>query len=161
MPRDVEKVVCYVIHAGHLLVLTHDAMPLVRTGVQVPAGSIEAGETAAAAAERELLEETGRPGRVVRALGVERYDLRPTRDEIAVRRFLVMRPTTSVDLAERWSAGEPTPSHGGAPIRWTCWWLPVEDAHVLAAGLGALVGRAAHPHDPTASRGPRWRDAPG
>ncbi|WP_210250506.1 hypothetical protein [Arthrobacter yangruifuii] len=45
------------------------------------------------------------------------------------------------DLAERWDAGEPDPAHGGSPAAWTCWWMPLPQAHVLAAGLGAGLGR--------------------
>ncbi|MFZ7089344.1 NUDIX domain-containing protein [Curtobacterium sp. RRHDQ10] len=141
MPLEVDKVVCYVVHDGHLLVFTHDEIPLTRTGVQVPAGTVELGETPADAAERELVEETGRPGRVVRSLGVERYDLRPTRDEIAVRSFFVLS-MEQADVSERWRAGEQSPSAGGEVVSWTCWWMPLEDSHVLAAGLGARIGAA-------------------
>ncbi len=141
MPLEVDKVVCYVIQDGHLLVFTHDTIPLTKTGVQVPAGSIESGETPEHAAERELLEESGRSGRVVRSLGEERYDLRPARDEIAVRHFFLMS-VQQRDLTERWRAGERFRSDGGKTVPWTCWWLPLRDAHVLAAGLGARLGLA-------------------
>ena len=86
MPREVAKVVCYVVHDNHLLVFTHDHEPMEVTGVQVPAGSIKPGESPEEAAVRELFEETGRPGQVIRRVGVREYDLRPGRDEIAVRR---------------------------------------------------------------------------
>ena len=142
MPLEVDKVVCYVIHGAHLLVFTHDTIPLIRTGVQVPAGSIESGETPEQAAERELFEETGRPGRVVRSLGEERYDVRPARDEIAVRRFFLMS-VQQADVTERWRAGERFRSDGGEGVSWTCWWMPLQDAHVLAAGLGGRLGVAA------------------
>lgn len=141
MPAEVEKVVCYVIHDRHLLVFTHDSVPLTKTGVQVPAGTIEDGETAEQAAERELFEETGRRGRVVQSLGAERYDLRPARDEIAARTFFLMA-VLEADHTERWPAGERCGSDGGEEVDWTCWWLPLEDAHVLAAGLGAKLGAA-------------------
>ena len=139
MPREVDKVVCNVIEHDHLLVFTHDAIPLTTTGVQVPAGSIEADETPEDAAVRELTEETGRDGQVVRLVGVDRYDLRPTRDEVAVRHFVEMRMTPA-DVEERWAAREPTPAHGGGPVRWTCWWLPLDKAHMLSAGLGSMIG---------------------
>ena len=139
MPRDAAKVACYVVHEGHLLVFTHDEMPMTVTGVQIPAGSVEPGESPEDAAVRELFEETGRHGQVVRCLGIQRYDLRPTRDEVAVRHYFQMR-MTAADVAERWTAGESNPSHGGAGTSWTCWWIPLTDAHVLAAGFGALLG---------------------
>jgi 8-oxo-dGTP pyrophosphatase MutT (NUDIX family) len=141
MPLEVDKVVCSVIHDGHLLVFTHDTIPLTRTGVQVPAGTIESSETPEHAAERELSEETGRAGRVVRSLGTERYDVRPSRDEIAVRHFFVMS-LQHADLTERWRAGEQSRADGGEEVSWTCWWMPLRDAHVLAAGLGARLGTA-------------------
>jgi len=45
MPREVHKVVCYVLHDEHLLVFTHRDQPMTVTGVQVPAGTIESGES--------------------------------------------------------------------------------------------------------------------
>ncbi|MDP4332085.1 NUDIX domain-containing protein [Curtobacterium sp. A7_M15] len=95
MPAEIEKVVCHVIHDGHLLVSTHHSVPLITTGVQAPAGTIEDGETPEQAAERELFEETGQRGRVVQPLGVERYDLRPSRDQITLRRFFLMTAESS------------------------------------------------------------------
>jgi hypothetical protein len=32
MPREVEKVVCYVVHDNHLLVFTHDNQPMTNRG---------------------------------------------------------------------------------------------------------------------------------
>ena len=139
MPREVAKVACYVVHDNHLLVFTHDHQPMAVTGVQVPAGSIKPGESPEEAAARELFEETGRPGQVIRRVGVQEYDLRPGRDEIAVRHYFEMR-LTDADVSERWVAGESDPSHGGSAAVWTCWWIPLTDAHVLAAGFGCLLG---------------------
>ena len=134
-----EKVACYVVHDDHLLVFTHDDVPMTVTGVQIPAGSIKSGESPEQAAIRELFEETGRRGQVVRSLGVQRYDLRPAREEIAIRHYFEMR-LSSVDVAERWVAGEHEPSLGTEAAIWTCWWLPLTHAHVLAAGFGGLLG---------------------
>lgn len=139
MAREVQKVVCYVVHEGHLLVFTHDDVPLTVTGVQVPAGSIRPGESAEDASVRELHEETGRQGHLIKSIGTQRYDVRPTRDEIAVRHYFHLR-MDDADLAERWTAGELDPSHGGASVTWTCWWMPLANAHALAAGFGGLVG---------------------
>lgn len=38
------KVVCYIVAAGHLVVFTHRDVPLDTVGVQVPAGTITPGE---------------------------------------------------------------------------------------------------------------------
>lgn len=139
MTRIVEKVVCYIVHERHLLVHTHDDVPLTITGVQVPAGSLEDGETPADAAVRELREETGLRGEIVRYLGVESYDLAPARDEIARRHFFELS-VAGAGIEDRWSAAESDPAAGSGTHAWTCWWLPLADAHVLAAGLGARLG---------------------
>lgn len=139
MKKRTQKVVCYVVHRGHLLVFTHRDVPVLVAGVQVPAGSIEPGETPADAAVRETLEETGLRASVERALGVEEYDISPMRFEIATRHFFLLR-VDAADIAARWESGETDSSAGGPRRVWDCWWLPMEDAHVLAAGFGARIG---------------------
>ncbi|WP_418345820.1 NUDIX domain-containing protein [Rhodococcus pyridinivorans] len=139
MPREVHKAVCYVVHDDHMLVFTHRDVPLTVTGVQVPAGTIKLGESPEQAAVRELFEETGRRGHVVRPVGVQSYDLRPMRDEVAVRHYFQMA-MPGADVTERWPAGESDSATGGPAVVWDCWWLPVAEAHVLAAGLGGLLG---------------------
>lgn len=123
-----EKAVAYVVHDNHLLVFTHPDHPL--AGVQVPAGGIEDGETPADAALRE---ETGVDGEIVASLGVYEYDMRPYRDE--VRRCHVFQVKPLGDPRERWSGGEDG-------IAFECFWIPVRDGHVLAAGQGTLLGRS-------------------
>lgn len=142
MPRVKEKAVCYVVQDNHLLVFTHLQHPMHVTGVQVPAGTIEPGETPREAAGRELLEETGLEGIITWELGILAYDVRPMRDEIANRHYFQLKVARQ-DLARRWIAGEPDPAHGGAAESWECWWMPLEQAHVLAAGLGAMLGQLA------------------
>lgn len=145
MPSEVHKVACYVVQGEHLLVLTHDDVPITLAGVQVPAGTIETGESPEEAAVRELYEETSRRGRLIRGIGIQRYDLRPARNEVAVRHYFQLG-MPNADLTERWSAGENDSSNGEGNINWTCWWMPLTDAHVLAAGLGALLGAmVSHP----------------
>ncbi|MHC6176718.1 NUDIX domain-containing protein [Glutamicibacter endophyticus] len=139
MPVVTEKAVCYVVQDDHLLVFTHLQHLLQVTGVQVPAGSIHSGESPDRAAIRELREETGLTGSVVRSLGTATYDIRPARNEIARRHFFELSVAPQ-DLTRRWIAGETDPSHGGLPETWECWWLPLKQGHVLAAGLGALLG---------------------
>lgn len=134
------KAVCYVVQQGHLLVFTHLDYPLTITGVQVPAGTIEPGEQPAEAAVRELREETGLDGMVLRDLGTEIYDVRPTRQQIATRHFFELGVTEAPGLDQRWIAGERDPNGGGAELRWECWWMPLEHSQVLVAGLGARLG---------------------
>lgn len=135
----VRKVVAYVIHEQRLLVFTHDDVPIEVAGVQVPAGSIEPGEEPGSAAVREVREETGLRAHVVRSLGVERYDVRPSKTQVHERHFFELQ-LLDEQAPERWGAGEDDPSDGGAPQRWTCYWIPLRDAHVLAAGFGARLG---------------------
>lgn len=137
--RQVRKVVGYVVHDGRLLVFTHDHFPLEVTGVQVPAGSISEGEEPSEAAAREVFEETGLRARVIRALGVDHYDMWPSKPEVHERHFFQLELLDD-DVPERWGAGEDDPSDGGACSRWTCWWTPLKNAHTLCAGFGARLG---------------------
>lgn len=140
--RLVRKVVGYVVRDRQLLVFTHDALPMDVTGVQVPAGTIEEGEVPAAAVVREVLEETGLNARITRVLGIERYDVWPSKPEVHERHFFQLAPLDE-RLPERWAAGERDPSGGGEAQRWSCHWIPLEQAHVLCAGFGARLGKVA------------------
>lgn len=75
-----EKVVCYVTHQDRLLVFTHLDVPLTVAGVQVPAGTIEPGETPRQAALREVREETGLTDLIVEdVLATDHLDVPPVR----------------------------------------------------------------------------------
>ncbi|WP_104052652.1 MULTISPECIES: NUDIX domain-containing protein [unclassified Arthrobacter] len=138
--RSVRKAVGYVVHRERLLVFTHHHVPIEAAGVQVPAGTIEPGEAPEEAVVREVLEETGMRTRVVRALGVDRYDVWPAKPDIHERHFFQLELLDDTPPRERWIAGEEHPSDGGAAHTWTCWWAPLENAHVLCAGFGARLG---------------------
>lgn len=145
MPKmRTEKVVCYIVQDSRIVTFTHDAVPLEETGVQVPAGTIRPSETPELAALREAQEETGLSDlRIVRALGVAEYDISPYRHEIMRRHFFEL--TTDTPVGEPWCAGEPDsehpePGHGGDGPAWTCRWTPLQQAHVLSGGLGAMIG---------------------
>ncbi|MFC0030091.1 NUDIX domain-containing protein [Micromonospora chaiyaphumensis] len=133
------KVLCYVVREGHLLVFRHTDFSYEEVGIQVPGGSVRPGEDQADAALREAREETGLTGfSVVRKLGEVEYDISPLRFEIQHRHVfeLALLGVTP----ERWASQE---EHDGEqePTRFECFWIPLRTAHVLQAGEGALVGR--------------------
>lgn len=110
--RRVAKVVAYVVRDDRLLVFTHDLVPIEVAGVQVPAGTIEPDESPADAVVREVLEETRIAARVIGELGVEDYDVWPSKAEMHEHHFFQLEPVDS-ELPERWAAGEGAPSGGG------------------------------------------------
>ncbi|MGO9081085.1 MAG: NUDIX domain-containing protein [Streptosporangiaceae bacterium] len=88
MPEKVtrDKVVCYIVRAGKLLVFRHTDYSYEEVGIQVLAGSVRSGETPEAAALREARAETGLSQfRIVRMLGETEYDISPYRLEIQRR----------------------------------------------------------------------------
>ena len=69
-----EKVVAYITQGDKLLVFSHPFHP--EAGIQVPAGTIEAGEAPEEAVLREAYEETGLEKLNLRAfLGMQEFDL--------------------------------------------------------------------------------------
>jgi len=135
------KVVAYVVRDGRLLVFIHpDDASFDESGVQVPAGTVRPDELPADAVLREAAEETGLDGlEIVRFLGVAEYDARPYADAVHVRHFFELR-VTGDDVPERWHSYE-YGDGDGEPIRFELYWIPLERAHVLSAGQGALIGR--------------------
>lgn len=141
MPEKVikDKVLCYVVRDGRLLVFRHTDYSYEEVGIQVPAGSIQPGETPEEAALREASEETGLTGfEIVRKLGVAEYDISPYRYEIQNRHFFHLE--LAEDTPERWTSQE---DHDGEqePTHFECFWVPLEAAHVLQSGQGALLGQ--------------------
>ena len=43
-------------------------------------------------------------------------------------------------MPTRWESYEDEPFGGGPAIRFECFWIPLDQAHVLACGQGALLG---------------------
>ena len=133
-----DKVLCYVVRDGWLLVFRHIDYSYEEVGIQIPAGSIQPQETPEAAALREAREETAfTQFRIVRKLGEFIYDISPYRFEIHHRRVFhleLIEPTP-----DRWASQE---LHDGEqdPTNFECFWIPLETAHVLQAGQGALLG---------------------
>ncbi|MFC4012672.1 NUDIX domain-containing protein [Nonomuraea purpurea] len=134
-----EKVLCYVVRDGKLLVFRHVDHSYEEVGIQVPAGTVKAGEEPGAAALREAREETGLSAfRIVRELGVAEYDISPYRFEVQRRHFFQL--AVDQETPERWASSEDQDGVG-EPIRFECFWIPLEHAHVLQSGQGALVAR--------------------
>lgn len=134
-----QKVVVYVVHDQKLLVFRHSDFSYEEVGIQVPAGTVNAEETTQQAALRELQEETGYTDfEIVRFLGKAEYDMRPYREEIQERYFFLAK--SLIALPERWASEE---SHDAKakPTRFECFWIPLENGHILQSGQGALLGK--------------------
>lgn len=133
------KVVCYVVIDGRVLVFRHRDVP--EAGIQVPAGTVDAGEEPGVAALREAVEETGQAGlEIVAKVGEMDYVYdrpgqgeRPRRLELHHRHFYVLRPTAM--LPERWS-------HFADHHWFEFEWLDVSRAAELAGEQGAMLHRA-------------------
>ena len=141
-PVRVVKALAYITHGEDLLVLRHRDVPLNRVGVQVPAGTVRAGERVEDAVLREAVEETGVEGlRLVSLLGVVDYDVRPARAEVHERHvFHLLAPDV---VEQEWVWHE---LHDGLrpPTAFVLSWLPVRLGHVLAAGMGVFLHRLPH-----------------
>ena len=143
--RRSEKVVAYIVCDGRVLVFFHedDENPLFESGLQVPAGTLEAGESPEEGVLREAREETGLSSlRVVRYLGEAEYDMRPYTDAVHHRHFFHL--TTDDQVAEEWGHVERGGGHE-TPRRFRFSWLPISRCHTLAAGFGAMLGRLENP----------------
>jgi 8-oxo-dGTP pyrophosphatase MutT (NUDIX family) len=137
----VEKVVAYIVRAGQLAVFTHldDSDPVFESGLQVPAGTIEPGETTEQAVLREAHEESGLTGlNVVASLGVADYDVRPGKHQIHRRHFFQI----SVDgpVEGTWDHAD-TDGGIGEPRPFRFSWIPLSHGHALVAGFGAMLSR--------------------
>lgn len=133
------KVVCYVVANRKLLVFRRRDEP--QRGVQVPSGTVDAGEAVEAAALREAVEETGQSGlEMVAQVGEADYVYdrpargeRPRRHELHHRHFFLLRPTAI--LPERWS-------HFADHSWFEYEWIDLARADELAIEQGAMLERA-------------------
>ncbi len=134
----IEKVVAYITNGQRLLVFRHVA---VDAGVQVPAGTLESGESPEDGALREAREETGLVGLTVRrSLGSRDYDMSPYGTAEWHRRHYY-HFECSGDAPETWRHFESHPAgHAAEQIEFEFFWvtLPLQ-ALVLAAGQGDFL----------------------
>jgi 8-oxo-dGTP pyrophosphatase MutT (NUDIX family) len=136
---EFSKVICYIIVGNKVLVFRQRDFS--DAGIQVPAGTVDAGEEPSAAAMREAAEETGQSGlEVVAKVGEMDYVYdrpgrgeRPRRLELHHRHFFVFRPTDM--LPERWS-------HYADHSWFEFEWMSVDRAAELTAEQGAMLNRA-------------------
>ena len=125
--RKVEKVYAYITSENQLLVFKHVDFP--EAGIQVPGGTLDAGETPKAAVLREAGEETG-----LRDLVVEKYlggddciESRSNQTGIMVRYFFHL--TCPSEVPETWQHHEHHPSDGSpGPILFEFYWLLLAEA---------------------------------
>jgi 8-oxo-dGTP diphosphatase len=126
--RHVAKALTYITQGGRLLVFRKPDFP--DAGVQVPGGSVEAGEALEAAALREAREETGLGELVVQSyLGSVEYELKVDVGPPHLRHFFHLAYTGP--SLERWQHVELEPSTTrGAPARFELWWEPLSSAQL-------------------------------
>jgi len=120
--KHVAKALTYITRESRLLVFRQPDFP--DAGIQVPGGSVEAGEALEAAALREAHEETGLGDLVLQSyLGSVEYELKVDLGPPHLRHFFHLVHTGPSQ--ERWEHAERTPSTGGAPVRLELWWEPL------------------------------------
>ncbi|MCY4107452.1 MAG: NUDIX domain-containing protein [Chloroflexi bacterium] len=137
--RVVEKVVAYVTKGTHLLVFRHVDFD---AGIQVPAGTLEPGESPRDGVLREAEEETGLDGLEVRRfLGARDYEMSPYGLAEVHRRYYFHLECKG-DAPSTWRHFESHPS--GCPserIEFELYWVRLPDGVPELAGCqGDLLG---------------------
>jgi 8-oxo-dGTP diphosphatase len=127
------KVLAYIVRPGYLLVFRHRDFP--EAGLQVPGGTIAAGETPEQAVLREATEETGQDGLLIlRKLGeqvlkMDSFGL----DEIHHRYYYQL--VGLEPLPEAWTHDETDPSDGSPqPIVFEFYWAKLPNDVPRLAG---------------------------
>ncbi|HEV7306738.1 NUDIX hydrolase [Ensifer sp.] len=126
MKPDAHKVLIYATWRGRLLVFDEPDFPEIE--LQVPGGTMEAGENPVQAAAREFVEETGlTPSEAFTHLDTQDYFFLKDGRTICHRRHYFHVALTG-EQQESWLHQEMTPFGGGAPIRFRFFWLGFEEA---------------------------------
>lgn len=135
----IAKALAYITHGDRLLVFRQPAFP--EQGVQVPGGSIEAGEEAAAAALREAREETGLGDLKLRQyLGSAEYRLKVDVGPPHLRHFFHLS-FDGVSVPRWLYPGSRRAS--GAVVEFELWWEPLERVR-LDWEMDALLAALRH-----------------
>jgi 8-oxo-dGTP diphosphatase len=140
LPTLKRKVLAYIAHNGHLLVFRHRDFP--EAGLQVPGGTLEAGERPEEAVLREATEETGLGGLLIqRRLGEQvRHMSDCGLDEIHHRFYYQLLCTAPPP--ETWTHAEEHPSDGDpAPIVFNLFWARLPNIPTLAGGQDYMLYR--------------------
>lgn len=133
-PRPILAVLAVVIRDGKAL-LVQRANPPDAGLWGFPGGKVEMGETLLAAAERELLEETGVTARALRVFdALDAFD-RDAKD--VLRRHFAL-----VAVVCQWQAGEPQAADDALEARWVAL-DGMESALALSADVATLARRVA------------------
>ncbi len=133
-PKVVGKVVAYITSGDRLLVFRHVHEP--EAGVQVPAGTVEPGESPDDAVLREAHEETGLEGLTIRRyLGRRDYDDPTVRVPPVVHRRFYYHLECSVDAPSIWRHFEEHPSEATEPVEFELWWVAFPDGAPPLEGL--------------------------
>lgn len=134
-----DKVVAYITNGDRLLVFSHPHHP--DAGIQVPAGTVEEGESHEEAVLREAVEETGLEDLALRSfLGSREYD--PSQFGLdGAQRWHFFHLESLGDPPERWRHHERHPSDGTpGPIEFELYWVRLPgEVPVLIPGQGDLL----------------------
>lgn len=136
-----EKVVVYITNSDKLLVFEHADFP--DAGLQVPAGTINQGETPIQAAFRETLEETGLKNIEYKSyFGEELFDAREIgKEELHHRHFFHLE---CADAEESWTHIETDLFDGsGDRIVFRFYWVSLGKIPELSGKLGSMLHKIA------------------
>ena len=133
------KVIIYITSLKRLLVFRHTDFP--EAGIQVPAGTVEAGEDPASAAMREAEEETGLTGLSMSScLGTDLVRVTVNDQTVNLQRYFYHLQAPDI-VPERWIHYENDPSDGSpSPIEFEFYWVFLaEEITYLAGDQGAFL----------------------
>jgi 8-oxo-dGTP diphosphatase len=138
MTRTLRKAMAYITRGDELLIFRHPDYP--EAGLQVPAGTVEDGETPEAAVMREAFEETGLADlQLIGALGEQVRDMvEAGKGEIHHRYFFHL---VTADPRGAWRWYESAGFHGGDPIKLDLFFVPLASVPPLITEHDLYVSR--------------------